>query len=313
MSPRDWRGLVALTAMAVLFGASFTAIKVALGSFTPFQLVFLRFLISSASFALLWPWIPKQRLSRGDDARLFGLALLEPGLYFYAEAEGVKRTLASTAAVLISTIPLFVLVLEALWLKVRILLAEVLLILVSLGGIYLLVAAGPGAGLGGTALGNGLILVSALGASVYTVLAKKILATVHPLTLTFYQSLFAAGLYLPFAAADTLRHTGPAPGRPAIAALLYLGVFCSFLAYALMNYSLSRMKASFAAAFANLVPVVGIALAYFALGERLVPVQLLGGAIVLTTMTALTLLAPTHVEGEADDLATKSPGKVGDS
>lgn len=297
MRKGDWKGLAALLVMACLFGASFTGTKVALEAFTPFQLIFLRFLISSFFFLLAWRWIPGVKLSRGDLARIFVLALFEPGLYFYAEAEGVKRTLASTASILISTIPLFVLVLEALWLKVRVRLLEVALIFLSLGGVYLLVAAGPGAGLGGTTLGNGLILVSALAASIYTVMVKKLLTRITPLALTFWQSLFATLIYLPFAATDYLRGMRPLPEPKAWLALVYLGLFCSFLAYALLNYCLSRMKASFVSAFCNVIPVVGTLVAFFTLGERLFPAQLLGGAVVLASMTALTVLSPTVAEG----------------
>lgn len=296
MKKGDWKGLAALLVMACLFGASFTGTKVALEAFTPFQLIFLRFLISSLCFLMAWRWIPQIKLSRGDLVRIFALALFEPGLYFYAEAEGVKRTLASTASILISTIPLFVLLLEALWLKVRVRLTEVALIFLSLGGVYLLVAAGPGAVLGGTALGNGLILVSAMAASIYTVLVKKLLNRMSPLTLTFWQSLFATLIYLPFAGMDFLRGLRPLPDTRAWVSLIYLGIFCSFLAYALLNYCLSRMKASFVSAFCNVIPVVGTAVAFFTLGERLVPAQFLGGAIVITSMTTLTLLSPTVAE-----------------
>jgi len=292
----DWKALAALLTMAFLFGASFPATKVALESFTPAQLIFLRFLLSSVCFVAVWRWLPPQRLTRGDVARIFAMALLEPGFYFYAEAEGVKRTLASTAAILISTIPLFVLVLEALWLKVRVRAAEVALILLSLGGIYLLVAGGAGSIFGGTATGNGLILLAAVAASFYTVLARRLLARIHPLTMTFYQSLFAAALYLPFATWDTLRHAGPPVTEQGVLSLVYLGLFCSFLAYSLLNFCLGRMKASFVAAFTNVIPVVATAVAFFALNERLVPAQLLGGAVVLATMTALTWISPKLAE-----------------
>jgi len=299
MKPGDWKALLALLAMACLFGASFPATKVALGSFTPSQLIFLRFFLSSLCFMTVWIWIPRQRLSRGDLARIFAMALLEPGLYFYAEAEGIKRTLASTAAILIAAIPLFVLVLEALWLKVRVRAAEVALILVSLGGIYLLVAGGAGSAFGGTAVGNGLVLLAAIAASFYTVLARKLLTRISALTLTFYQSAFAAAFYLPLALFDTWRGAGPSVTRQGVLSLVYLGLFCSFVAYSLLNFCLGRMKASFVAAFTNVIPVVATAVAFFALDERLVVLQLVGGAVVLASMTTLTCIAPKVAEETA--------------
>ncbi len=292
MSGRDWKGPAAAAAMALLFGGSFTGTKVALESFTPAQLIFLRFAAASVLFLVVLPFRKTPLPDRRDVAGLFLMALFEPGLYFYAEAEGVKRTLASTAAILISTIPLFVLVLEALWFKTRVRLGEVGLILSSLGGIFLIVTAGgTGQAFGGTLAGNGLVLLAALTASVYTLLAKRLLARMDALTVTFCQSAFASLLYLPFALRDFGRSAPDVSPRSAWA-LSYLALFCSFLAYWLLNYSLGRMRATFVAAFTNVIPVVGIAVAVLFLRERLYPMQFLGGAVVLSSMTALTVLEP---------------------
>ncbi|MEJ2368297.1 MAG: EamA family transporter, partial [Acidobacteriota bacterium] len=125
---RDKAALAAVLMMAILFGASFTGTKIALATFTPFELIFLRFAISSLCFLLIRPWRRHGRLPASDYGKLFLLAFFEPGIYFFCEAEGVKRTLASTASILIATIPLFVLVLEALYLKVRMIWSEVLMI-----------------------------------------------------------------------------------------------------------------------------------------------------------------------------------------
>lgn len=291
MKRPDYRALFAVVGMAVLFGASFTGTKVALESFTPAQLIFLRFAAASLLFLGVRFFRPAEKLKGKDFAGLFLLALFEPGIYFYCEAQGVKRTLASTAAILISAIPMFVLVLEALWLKVRIRFAEVFLIVLSLGGIFLIVAAGGlDKAFGGTLLGNVLVLLAALAASIYTILAKKMLSRVEPLTVTFYQSLFASMIYLPFAAFDTVTSGLKLDSARPLLALVYLAVFCSFLAYWLLNFALSRMKASFVSAFTNLIPVVGIAVAVLFLGERLYPLQFIGAAVVLCCMTVLTLV-----------------------
>ena len=291
MSRPGYKALLAVIGMAVLFGASFTGTKVALENFSPAQLIFLRFSVAALLFMAVRLFRPAQKIGRGDLPGLFLLALFEPGIYFYCEAQGVKRTLASTAAILISAIPMIVLVLEALWLKTRIRFSEILLIALSLGGIFLIVTAGGmDKAFGGTLLGNILVLLAALAASIYTVLAKKMLGRIEPVTVTFYQSLFASAIYLPFAAADTVNHGLNIDSARPWLALAYLAAGCSFLAYWLLNYSLSKMKASFVSAFTNLIPVVGIAVAVIFLNERLYPMQFVGAAVILGCMTALALL-----------------------
>ena len=291
---RAWAA-AAMTGMAVLFGASFVATKVALGSFTPSILICLRFVAASALFLALSPVVKHERLGRGAHAQVFLLALFEPGAYFYLEAMGIQRTLASTAAILISTIPLFVLVLEALWLEAPLVPSEVALILLSLGGVFLLVTAGGWErAVGGSLVGNLFVLGAALAASLYTVLAKRILTRHSPLAVTRLQVLYAAGLYLPAASWDLFRGAALPTDARSWWALAYLAFGCSFLAYWLLNYSLSRVKASIVSAFTNVIPVVGSVLALLVLGERLFPMQGVGAVVVLGSTT---LLALRHREG----------------
>ncbi len=287
---RDTRALFATVGMAFLFGTSFVASKVALRGFSPTQLIFLRFAVAALFFALAKGFLPSQELTREQGKQVFFLALLEPGIYFFLEAYGLKLTLASTAAVLISTIPIFVVLLEAFWLKERISPREVALILLSLFGVSLLLTAGGwDRAFGGTFLGNLLILGAAFSASVYTVLARKIMASVDALTVTRWQAFFATAFYFPFAlGAYAFGGKLPTHSAPWLATL-YLGLACSFGAYFLLNYALSRLRASFVSAFSNLIPVVASVLAVVFLGESLSAQQIVGAAIALGAITALTL------------------------
>lgn len=193
----------AMIGMSLLFGASFVGTKFGLQSFTTSQLVFLRFAVAAVLFAALTPWAPSQRVDRRQFWRLLGLALLQPVLYFFLEVEGLQRTLASTASVLITTIPLFVMAIEAAGLKTRILAHELLLVLVSLVGLTLLLTAqGLDQALGGSLTGNLLILAAAVTSSFYTVLARRAMAEIDALTVTRLQAYWASLFFLPWALRD---------------------------------------------------------------------------------------------------------------
>jgi len=282
--------LAATLGMAFLFGTSFVASKIALSGFSPMELVFLRFAIASGLFLLLGFWRPPAKLSRSQARNVLLLALLEPGLYFFLESYGLKLTLASTAAVLISTIPLFVVLWEALFLGMRVRLDELGLVLLSLLGVALLLTAGGlRQALGGTLAGNLLVLGAAISASVYTLVARRLMAQVDALTVTRWQALFAAAFYGPFAlVAFASQKTLPGNLTPWLA-VGYLGLFCSFGAYFLLNYALAHLRASLVAAFSNLIPVVATGLAVLLLGEGLTVQQLVGAGITVTAITLLTL------------------------
>lgn len=288
---RGAKVILAVVGMCVLFGGSFVASKSALATFTPAQLLFMRFSLATVAFLAVAPFLGFRSPGWKGFLQLALLACLEPVLYFYLEAQGLRRTLASTASILISTIPLFVLFLEAVWFRVKVTLAEVGLVLLSVAGIALLVTAGGVASaLGGGIQGNLLILAAALSASFYTVLAKRFLRRFGALEVSAVQCAWTALFFLPLALRDTLASPPPTVSMRSWGEVAFLGFGCSFFAYWLLNYSLARARAGFVAAFTNLIPVVSTGLAALLLGERLHATQLSGAALVLGGLVALSFL-----------------------
>lgn len=280
----------AIVAMCLLFGGSFVASKSALASFTPAQLLFIRFSLAAGIFLAGVPLARPRWPGWRGLLTLVALAMLEPVLYFYLEAQGLRRTTASTASILVSTIPLFVLALEWAWFGIRVRFAEVLLIALSVAGIVLLVT-GSGRGIPmGEIVGNLLVLGAALAASLYTVSAKRFLKRHGTYAVSAVQCAWTGLFFLPFAAADTSDAPFSAVPQRAWVEAAFLGIGCSFLAYGCLNYALSRARAGFVAAFTNLIPVVSTALAALFLGERLRPLQLGGAGLVLACLGALTFL-----------------------
>ena len=100
----------ALIAVAVFWGLSFVATKIALETFPTFPLVFIRFFVASIFFLVLLLWKGFPKFSRRDHGKLFLTALFEPGLYFVFETIGLQHTTAPKAALIIATVPVAVLV-----------------------------------------------------------------------------------------------------------------------------------------------------------------------------------------------------------
>ena len=63
-------------------------------------------------------------------------------------------------------------------------------------------------------------------------------------------------------------------------AVVYLGTFITFGAYGCYNYSVSRIPASQAAGYVNLIPVFSVGLGMLVLGESLNMSQLLACGLV---------------------------------
>jgi len=130
--------------LSVLFwGLSFVGTKVALESFAPFSLIFLRFSGASCFFLALMLYRGFPKLTRKEHGRLFLAALFQPGLYFLCETVGLQYTSASKASLIVATIPIAVLGLSAIFLKERFGWMVIFGIGLSLIGVMMLIFGDP--------------------------------------------------------------------------------------------------------------------------------------------------------------------------
>ncbi|MCP4672446.1 MAG: DMT family transporter, partial [Desulfobacula sp.] len=106
---------------------------------------------------------------------------------------------------------------------------------------------------------------------------RKNTKTSHPITIAFYQNLFASlFLVLPIMTIQT-----PLPGFSDLPNLIFLGVFCTALAHTLFINSLSFIKARTASVITGLEPVYGIILAFIILNETPGTRTLAGGLVII--------------------------------
>ena len=63
--------------------------------------------------------------------------------------------------------------------------------------------------------------------------------------------------------------------------ILYLGVVVTIGGYGMFNLALSRIEASKASVFVNLIPVFTVFLAYLFLGETLNPTEMMASGVIL--------------------------------
>ena len=267
--------------MSVAFGLSFVFTKYALRGFEPLLIALLRFSIAGAVLWLIWRLRGAgERASRAELARLALLGFVSLTLYFTLEINGIARTSASAASIIVAAIPVFVIVLSAATLGER---------------------NGPGSGSAccsrspgsrrssswaaregdATLLGNLLVLAAAFTAAVGALIARRLMVSRSALYVTAYQNLFGALFVAPAALVEALLAGVRSPSAGAAGAVLYLTLGCSVLAYLLLNYAYRFLAASRVAVFINLTPVVAVASAYVLLDERFTGWQAIAAAVVV--------------------------------
>jgi drug/metabolite transporter (DMT)-like permease len=199
-------------------------------------------------------------------------------VYHVALNYGELTVSAGGTGVLISTAPVFTALLAATSLKERLRLLGWAGLVVSFGGAALIsLDEGEGLTLGTGAL---LVLLSAVCVSVYFVFQKPYLSKYGALAFTTYAILAGTILALPLMP-GLVSQPLEAPIGTTLA-MVYLGVFPTTVAYLTYTYAFSRMRASAAASFLYLVPVLAYLIAWLWIAETPTFLSALGGALALS-------------------------------
>jgi drug/metabolite transporter (DMT)-like permease len=111
----------------------------------------------------------------------------------------------------------------------------------------------------------------------YTLLVKHLTRRYSAFVLTALQSFVGAIFFLPLALASDWPTQ---VSLSTVGTILYLGLVITLGAYGLYNYSLAHVKASTAAGYANLLPVISLFFSMLLLGERLTLTQWIAVGVV---------------------------------
>jgi len=272
--------IAALLSAALLWGSSFSAMRVSVQAMSPWSVMWLRMVIA---LAVILPFSIRMKTNdyrKGDWRMLLPMVLLQPCLYFLLEAYALKFTTSSQAGVISASVPLMVAV--GAWLM----LAEPLGrrtfagLFLSVAGVAVLSLSGrASASAANPLLGNGLELCAMISAAMNIIFVKRLCARYNPWLLTILQLaagtlFFSPGLVLLFRQSPTMWTV------PLIFSVLLLAVV-SVGAFGLYNWAMSRVPASRASAFINLVPVAAVAFGWMVLGEALSSVQCVAAVSVI--------------------------------
>lgn len=271
-----------LLGVALVWGSSYTAVKVALAHVGPLQFLVLRLtltaLVMAPALALWRPGRDWWHAGLLSGANLLAILL--------CETAGVSLTSAANAAFLIGTCTVVTPFVE--WAMTgrhpgrQVMLAALL----SLAGAWLL----SGAHASALAAGRGelLVLLAAVLRALMACMLQRLRGEVpfNAAAMTATQMLVAAaGAWLVHGAMRL--HGGPAltlPSAPAFWwAMAWLVGACTVMAFVVQNYAIPRAGPSRVALLLGSEPLFGALFAVLVLDEALGPAALLGGALIVVS------------------------------
>lgn len=202
-------------------------------------------------------------------------------VFYTAYQSAIARTSMPTAVALLYTAPAFVLILSIIFFHEKITGAKCLSVVLSIAGSALV--SGIIGGLVFEIGGIGLGLLSGLGYALYSIFSKVILKRYHPFTNIFYSFLTAAIAGMLTCDFGGMVRLFSASHRTLAIALLN-GLITGFISYMLYTIGLTRVRASRAAVYASVEPVVATLIGVFMYNETLGIYGIIGICMVITAI-----------------------------
>jgi len=287
MNRSDWLTLIAL---ALIWGAAFLFISVAVDEVAPLTYVWLRLTIAAAAMWLfLWWRSEPAGLPRQVWGSIMVLALFNNAIPFVLFGWGQTHIASGLAAILNATTPIWGVVVAHLFTKDE-----------KLSGRKLV---GVALGFGGVTVMIGPALLGALGDNVFAQLACVAAALCYafagvwarryrgmglsPISVTTGQLTAGALVMLPLALLVDRPWLDALPSLKAIGAIAALAVVCSAFAYILYFRLIDRAGATNALLVTLLVPPVAIFLGSLVLNEVIEPRDFAGLGLIALGLAAI--------------------------
>ncbi len=282
MNSNTYKSALKPLTSVVIWGGSFIATKFLLDYLEPLLIIFVRQILAVLFLSII---ALKQKKSFAinlhDHSYIFILALIAT-FHLWIQLNGLKHTTASNTGWIIGITPVFMTLLGIIFFKEKITFTQLIGILISFTGLILLISKGDISSIDFiTNKGDFLILASSFTWSVYSFVNKKISVHYSPLMTILYLFLMMSIILLPFTInsenINSLFHLSISGWY----SLIFLGIFCSGLAYVLWAQAMSEMESSKVGAFLYIEPFVTVFTAWIFLKEEITFLTMFSGIIII--------------------------------
>ena len=260
------RNLAMLIGLALIWGASFLFIKVAVRELTPATLIFGRLGLAAITLGLLVPFVVGSgetvRQLRANWVWLVVVALVNTAIPFWLLSWGETRIDSGLASIIQASVPIFnALIAFVAFREVRVTGMRLVGVGVGFLGVALLVGAQPEGKVLGALAVVGMAFCYGLGG----LLTGRYLGPAQPVVVSFASTAIATLVWLPVGIAQA---PAAMPGWKTIGSVLALGIPGTALAYLLFFGLVAGAGAAYASLVTYLIPPIALAYGAIFLGER---------------------------------------------
>lgn len=283
------KGLFSVMIPVIAWGISFVSTEFLLRDLGAMTIGAIRFVFATGVLFIMMKQTKTSLKIDPSDKFLFVIAgSVGIAIYFYFENLGIKFISASPAALIIAAIPMFTLVFEAILYKRQIGLIDVLAILISIIGVVLIVDVNFETFFKSEeSLGYMMMIGAVVSWVIYSMASKPLFKKYSYLTIIYYQFLYSLPFFLVMVPFEANRWQNI--GLESIAHLVFLGVFASVLGFYYYAKAMDLLGITESSIFINFLPIVTIIFSYFYMGQVISTKQLIGGVLVMCSVTVTTI------------------------
>jgi drug/metabolite transporter (DMT)-like permease len=286
--------VLAFAAVYILWGSTYLGIRLAIETLPPFLMAATRFSLAGV-ILLTWSRLKGERFlsSLGQWRKAF----IVGGLLLLCGNGGVtwseKYVATGLVALLVSTEPLWVVILNWILTRRRPNAKVLLGVLIGLAGVTLLVSDGLSRVNGNSWLsliGGGVVILAAFGWAAGSVYSNR-----HPInsstSMASGMQMLSGGsllFILALVSGDVDRLNLSNASWTSIGAFFYLLVFGSLVGFTAYSWLLNNVSPSMATTYAYVNPVVAVFLGWLIAGEPLTPRMLFAAAVIVSSVVLIT-------------------------
>ncbi len=299
----NWQFVIIMMICVIVWALAFPFIKIGLRDLSFVNLTIMRFFV--VCVILLTILLLKSelfsKLHKQDIIPIFILGFFGVIVYHLGLNYGEQFISPGAASLIIATIPVYIVVLAAVFLNEKISRIKLLGIILALGGVLIISIWGTedtsieikyiSAALA--------VLVAAIMGALYTIAGKKLLERYNGLSLTVYAILLGSIGLIPFVLLSNfglisfiskpLLDEVAAMSTNGWIAIIFLGIFSTVIGYIIWYVALEMKTASEISIYLYAIPVISTIVSYFFFDDKITWLFALGGILVIVGLIIVNM------------------------
>jgi RarD protein len=273
-----WKPLLAV----VFWGASFVATKSLLDSLSPLGIIYIR-LILGIFTAIIIALFRKRNFSlkQKDIKGILILAIIST-THLWIQVTGMQYTTASNTGWIIGIVPVIMAIMGYLIYKERMSTIQLMGAVIAFSGLLVLISKGDLSSVNFISnFGDLLVLGSAFTWSIYSFYGRKVTLNYPPSLTILYLFITMFVLLSPVTISQNFINSLSVLSTVDWSALLFLGIFCSGVAYVIWAEAMNELPANRVGAFLYLEPFVTVFTAWLLLNEQITLLMMASGIVII--------------------------------